>query len=49
MDLSFFVIFIFEESHFDEKVHLPFLDLNQRTVNNEKKTTERMRVNEHEL
>lgn len=35
---------------FNEKVHLPFLEPNPTgSVNNEKKTGERMRVNEHEL
>lgn len=49
VDSSFLTIFISEESHFDEKVHLPFLEPNQRAVNNEKKTSKRTRVNEHEL
>lgn len=48
-DSSFLTISFSEESRFDEKVHLPFLEPNQRAVNNEKKTSERMRVNEHEL
>lgn len=48
-DSSLLTIFISEESRFDEKVHLPFLEPNQRAVNNEKKTSERTRVNEHEL
>lgn len=48
-DSSILTIFISEESRFDEKVHLPFLEPNQRAVNNEKKTGERTRVNEHEL
>lgn len=41
--------FLFLKNCFDEKVHLPFLEPNQRAVNNEKKTSERTRVNEHEL